>query len=121
MSFTRLSFSIICSLIIQHLTTFCLIGLQKNTKNPFFNTIKAFCLMKLDRHEECKQILTEFKPQNQKDPITIKYIVWIYTAFGWNDKATELLEAVKDIHGDKQDLGEQLFFSYVREGKLLKQ
>ena len=101
MSFTRLSFWIICSLIIQHLTTFCLIGLQKNTKNPFFNTIKAFCLMKLDRHEECKQILTEFKPQNQKDPITIKYIVWIYTAFGWNDKATELLEAVKDIHGDK--------------------
>ena len=76
--------------------------------------------MKLDRHEECKNLLTEFKPGNQKDATIVKYIVWIYTAFGWNDKATELLESVSAIHGDKQDIGEQLFFSYVREGKLLK-
>ena len=106
----------------MHLTEFCFfhIGLQKNNKSPFFNTIKAYCLMKLDRHDECKAILNDFKPMNQKNEIIVKYIVWIYTAFGWNDKAIELLESVKAIHGDRQDIGEQLFFAYVREGKLLK-
>jgi len=32
-----------------------------------------------------------------------------------------LLEGVQGIHSSRADLGEQLFFSYVREGKLLKQ
>ena len=47
--------------------------------------------------------------------------MFIYTAFGQNEEATKLLEQVQQFHGGRADLGEQLFFSYVREGKLLKQ
>ena len=55
---------------------------MKNNKQPFFNTIKAFCLMKMGKHSECLDLLNEIKPLNQKDPFTIKYLVFIYTAFG---------------------------------------
>ena len=65
--------------------------------------------------------MAEIKPMNQKEPHTIKYLVFVFTAFGQNEDATKLLEAVQPNHGDRADLGEQLFFSYVREGKLLKQ
>ena len=77
--------------------------------------------MKLGKHSECQDLMTDIKPMNQKDPFTIKYLVFIYTAFGQNENATQLLEAVQTMHSDRPDLGEQLFFSYVREGKLLKQ
>ena len=77
--------------------------------------------MKLGKHSECQDLLVEIKPMNQRDPYTIKYLVFIYTAFGQNEEATKLLEAVQTIHSERDDLGEQLFFSYVREGKLLKQ
>ena len=46
-------------------------------------------------------------------------MVFIFTAFGENEEATKLLEATKPFHGERGDLGEQLFFTYVREGKLL--
>ena len=92
----------------------------KNAKQPFFVTIKAYTLMKLGKHPDCLDLLAEIKPQNQRDPYTIKYLVFIYTAFGQNEEATKLLEQVQTIHSSRADLGEQLFFSYVREGKLLK-
>jgi len=38
--------------------------------------------------------MTEIKPLNQKDPYTIKYLVFIYTAFGQNEESTKLLEGV---------------------------
>ena len=94
---------------------------MKNNKQPFFNTIKAYCLMKIGKHSECSDLLNDIKPMNQKDPNTIKYLVFIFTAFGKNEDATLLLENVKELHKNRQDLNEQLFFSYVREGKLLKQ
>ena len=102
------------------------IGLLKNNKQPFFNTIKAYCLMKIGKHQECEDILGDIKPMSQRDPNTIKYLVFIYTAFGRNEEATLLLEKFKEEvkehnKNNRQDLNEQLFFSYVREGKLLKQ
>ena len=47
----------------------------------------------------------------------------IYIAFGMNAEATKLLETViefNDTNKEREDIGEQLFFSYVREGKLLR-
>lgn len=77
--------------------------------------------MKLGKHSECQELLAEIRPQNQKDHLIVKYLVFIFTAFGQNEEATQLLEGVQQIHGDKEELGKQLFFAYVREGKLLKQ
>ena len=51
----------------------------------------------------------------------ILYLVFIYTAFSQSAEATKLLEGVQSLYSERMDLGEQLFFSYVREGKLLKQ
>ena len=47
--------------------------------------------------------------------------MFVYTAFGLNSNATEILESTFDYHSDRPDLGEQLFFAYVREGKTLRQ
>ena len=94
---------------------------MKNPKNSFFNVLKAYCLMKTGKHSDCRDILKEVKAMKQTDPHTIKYLIFIYTAFDQNEQATMLLENVQTIHGERADLGEQLFFSYVREGKLLKQ
>ena len=66
----------------------------KNAKQPFLVTIKAYTLMKLGKHPDCLDLLAEIKPQNQRDPYTIKYLVFIYTAFGQNEEATKLLEQV---------------------------
>ena len=77
--------------------------------------------MKLGKHPECQDLLADIKPVAQKDPFAIKYLVFIHTAFGQNAKATELLEGAPALQLERCDLGEQLFFSYVREGKLLKQ
>lgn len=93
---------------------------MKNPKSAFFNTLKAYCLMKTGKHSDCQDLLTEIKPFKQTDPYTIKYLIFIFTAFGQNADATLLLEGVQAIHSGRADLGEQLFFSYVREGKLLK-
>jgi hypothetical protein len=65
-------------------------------------------------------MLPEIKPFKQTDPHTVKYLVAIFTEFGENDQATKLLEGVKALHGVKKDIGEILFFAYVREGKILK-
>ena len=50
--------------------------------------------------------MAEIKPMNQKEPHTIKYLVFVFTAFGQNEDATKLLEAVQSNHGDRADLGE---------------
>ena len=107
---------------ISNLCFKCAIELGKsNQKSPFYNVIKAYILMKQGKHTESQELLAEIKTTQQRDHNAVKYLVIIYTAFGWNERATQLLESVQSIHGDRPDLGEQLFFSYVREGKLLKQ
>lgn len=54
----------------------------KNPKSAFFNTLKAYCLMKTGKHSDCQELLTEIKPYKQTDPYTIKYLIFIFTAFG---------------------------------------
>ena len=51
-------------------------------------------MMKLGKHSESKAILDDIKAGAQKDHNTIKYLVFIYTAFGQNEDATKLLEGV---------------------------
>ena len=63
-------------------------------------------MMKLGKHQECTDLMAEIKPMNQKEPHTIKYLVFVFTAFGQNEDATKLLEAVQPNHGDRADLGE---------------
>ena len=38
--------------------------------------------MKLGKHSECSDLMADIKPQNQKDAYTVKYLVFIFTAFG---------------------------------------
>ena len=77
--------------------------------------------MKQGKHADCDEIVSEIRPTSITDPFAVKYLVFIYTAFGQNENATEALENAFEIHSDRPDLGEQLFFSYVREAKTLKQ
>ena len=77
--------------------------------------------MKTSKLTECEELINDIKPSKQTDPYVILYLVFIYIAFDQTSEATKLLEGVQSIHGERMDLGEQLFFSYVREGKLLKQ
>ena len=77
--------------------------------------------MKLGKHQESQDLLTEIKPHNQREFNTVRYLVFIFTAFSMNADATRLLENVQGTHGERAELGEQLFFAYVRESKLLKQ
>ena len=39
-------------------------------------------------------MLSEIRPMSQKDPNTIKYLVFIFIEFGQNKKGTDLLESV---------------------------
>jgi hypothetical protein len=77
--------------------------------------------MKTNKLAECEEMINDIKPSKQTDPYVILYLVFIYTAFSQSAEATKLLEGVQSLYSDRMDLGEQLFFSYVREGKLLKQ
>ena len=77
--------------------------------------------MKQSKHADCNEALSEIKPMAVTDPFAVKYLVFVYTAFGLNQNATEVLENTFEQHGDRPDLGEQLFFAYVREGKTLRQ
>jgi hypothetical protein len=47
-------------------------------------------------------------------------LVSIYNNLGRYSETTAILEYVLSLFPNSKDLSEQLFFSYVREGKLLK-
>ena len=57
---------------------------MKTPKSAFFNTLKAYCLMKTGKHADCQELVTEVKPSKQLDPYVIKYLIFIFTAFGDN-------------------------------------
>ena len=80
----------------QKVLKFCGQKLAKNTKQPFYITMKAYCFLKLNKFVECKEALDEIKVAKQTEPHTIKYLVEIFTAFGDNDNAMLLLENVKN-------------------------
>lgn len=66
-------------------------------------------------------LLVEVNPMKQTDPLMLKYLIFIYIAYGLNADCTRMLENVKDMHSSNQQIQDQLFFSYVRERKLLQQ
>jgi predicted Zn-dependent protease len=87
----------------------------------FFAVLTAYCLMKGDKMAECIEILNDYKNVKPSDSITTKYLTAIYNHLHMYAEATELLEYIVTQFPSKKDLQEQLFFAYVREGKLLKQ
>jgi len=87
----------------------------------FWAVITAYCLLKTGKQQECVELLSEYKAQKPADSSTAKYLAAIYHHLGRYDEATAALEYINSLFPGKKDLGEALFFSYVREGKLLKQ
>ena len=80
-------------------------------------------MMKTGKHKDCNEIITDLKPLtlNLTDPFTVRHLVFIFTAFSQNENATLALENAFEVHSGRSDLGEQLFFAYVREGKTVSQ
>lgn len=65
-------------------------------------------------------IISEYKTSKPQDSETVKYLVHIYNNMGRYSEATATLESAIDMFHTNKELGEALFFSYVREAKLLK-
>ena len=95
--------------------------MTKNINQTFYKTMKAYCLLKSNKNGECMELLQEIKTNKPSDPVTAKYLLTIYNEMGMYHETTSLLEYVLSINLDNEELCEELFFSYVRESKLLKQ
>ena len=106
--------------------TFCntarsCLELHKAPKTQFYMTIKAYCLLKTDKENEARELLNEIKMTGNRDPIAIKYHSYIFRDLQMNDKAIELLEGSHTQHPLNRELGDQLFYAFVRSNeKLLK-
>lgn len=96
-------------------------GLSKNINQAFYKVMKAYCFMKTQRQQEAVEIANEIKQNKPSDPTVAKYLVYVLNDLGQYQEVTQLLEFVIGINLDNEELQEELFFSYVREGKLLKQ
>lgn len=83
--------------------------------------MKAYCLLKTNKNGECIELLQEIKTNRPSDPIIAKYLLTIYNDLGMYNESTALLEFVMSVNLDNEELCQELFFSYVRENKLLKQ
>ncbi len=86
----------------------------------FYAVITAFCLLKTDKQAECIETLSDYKAQKPTDSQTAKHLALIYDGLGRHSEATATLEYILSLFPNKKELSELLFFSYVREGKLLK-
>ena len=87
----------------------------------FYAIITAYCLLKTGKQQECLEIINDYKAQKPTDSNTAKYLVAIYNNLGRYGDATATLEYVLNaLFPGRRDMSELLFFSYVREGKLLK-
>jgi tetratricopeptide (TPR) repeat protein len=87
----------------------------------FFAIITAYCLLKVGKQQDAIDILNEYKQIKASDTLTAMYQASVLTGLGRYSDATSLLEYILNIFPSKKNLQEELFFSYVREGKLLKQ
>ena len=95
--------------------------MTKNLNQIFYKTMKALCLLRQNKSGECVELLQEIKTNKPSDPVTAKHLLTIYNEMGMYHETTSLLEYVLSINLDNEELCEELFFSYVRENKLLKQ
>ena len=86
----------------------------------FYAVISGFCQLKLNKTQECLDSISEYKTQKPQDSETVRYLVAIYNNLGRYSEATDILEYALEMFPGNKDLAESLFFSYVREGKLLK-
>jgi predicted Zn-dependent protease len=83
--------------------------------------MKAFSFMKTNRQQEAIEIVNELRQNRPSDPTIAKYLVYVLNDLGLYSETTTLLEYVMTVNLDNEELSEELFFAYVREGKLLKQ
>ena len=91
------------------------------TTSMFFAVVTAYCSIKLNKKQEAIDILSEYKGMKPQDSSTAKYLVGVYNSIGAYDQTTIALEYVLKLFPGCKDLSEQLFFSYIRQGELLKQ
>lgn len=87
----------------------------------FYAVITAYCLLRSNRQAECLDILADYKSLRPQDSQTATYLVLIYESLGRYSDATQVLIETLQLFPTHKQLSELLFFSYVREGKLLKQ
>ena len=97
------------------------IELQVNGKHSFWLTLKAYALLEFDNAEEAESMMTDIKPVQQSDPVTVKLLVLTLVKLGRHSEVTQMLEHAKSVHPTRVDINENLFFAYVRENKLLQQ
>ena len=83
--------------------------------------MKAYCQVKIQRLNEAADTIADLKSNKPSDPTIAKYLVHVYNEIGQYHESTQLLEFILSINLENEELSEELFFSYVREGKLLKQ
>ena len=86
----------------------------------FYSIITAFCNLKLGKTQECLDILSEFRGMKPTDTQTAKYISLIYDGLGKYEEATKVLEEITAVYPNKRELNDLLFYSYVKDGNLLK-
>jgi hypothetical protein len=75
----------------------------------------------MQKANESGDLVNELKINKPSDPVIIKYLIQVYNELGSYSEATALLEFALTMSLDNEELCEELFFAYVREGKLLKQ
>jgi tetratricopeptide (TPR) repeat protein len=96
------------------------LGLTKNINQQFYKVMKSYCLGKLQKYQEAQEVISELKQSKPNDPVISKYLVYAFNELGMYSETTALLEYILAPAQDNEELCEELFFSYVREGKLLK-
>lgn len=87
----------------------------------FYLIITAYCLLKMGKQAEALELLSDVKPERTEDSQSAIYLVAIYNHLGRHNSATQALEFATTRYQNHRGLAEELFYSYVREGKLLKQ
>ena len=83
--------------------------------------MKAHCLIRMQRPQDTGDLINELRMNKPSDPVIVKYLIQVYNELGTYSEATGLLEYALTMSLDNEELCEELFFAYVREGKLLKQ
>lgn len=83
--------------------------------------MKALALLKLQKLPEAADLVAEVKATKPTDPVIAKHLILVFNDMGQYQETTALLEYVMAFSLEHEELSEELFFSYVREGKLLKQ
>lgn len=98
-----------------------LASMRGTKKSMFYAVITGYCLLRTGRQAECLETLADVKAQKPQESQTAIYLAHIYESLGRYSDATATLEYTLSLFKDNKELAELLFFSYVREGKLLRQ